>query len=192
MLATSVRSMLFVNITTVDQHLSTLYSCILPSSLHSMCYDCDHNRLMDTCSPKSLWPIVCYRLYPDHTTNRNKHSTECCRGGKPSAESTERKIVVKSVLRANVCPTPHTTLTALSLLCLLNLCGAGTDSLCPPLPLPFCVTSFHTSFLFPLRSGWVPAGLWSVVCCEMLWEEACKLWSFIWRIIRQDLGIKSC
>lgn len=159
MLATSVRSLLFVNITTVyfvrlyvtfqfTQHVLWLWS--QQAGGHVLA--------------KSLWPIVCYRLYQAHTTNRNKHSTKCCRGGKPFAESTERKIVIMSVLRANMCPTRHTTSTTLSLLCLLNPCGAGTDSLCPPLPLPFSVTSLHTSFLFPLRSGWVPpAGLWPVV-----------------------------
>lgn len=40
----------------------------------------------------------------------------------------------------------------------------GIDSLCATLPLPFCVSSIHASFLFLLRSRWVaPAVLLPVV-----------------------------
>lgn len=145
------------------------YKCV---TLHA-CFCLLLNRVVGIAT--SLLPIVFYCLYPSYVITSNKHSTDYCSNRKLSAESTERDTEEMAALRVNICLTPHTTLTTVSLLRLRSQCAVGIDSLCPPLPLPFCVSSFHTSFLFLLRSGWVPsAGLWPIVRYEMLRAEARK------------------
>lgn len=58
-------------------------------------------------------------------------------------------------------PSPHSHPKCVSPLFLKPV---GIDSLCATLPLPFCVSSIHASFLFLLRSRWVaPAVLRPVV-----------------------------
>lgn len=58
-------------------------------------------------------------------------------------------------------PSPHSRHKCVSPLFLKPV---GIDSLCATLPLPFCVSSIHASFLFLIRSRWVaPAVLRPVV-----------------------------
>lgn len=122
-------------------------------------------------SPCSLQSVIDYTQVTSIIETNTALTPDYSSTGKPSAESSKRTVET-SALRANICLTPHTA-SNMSLLCLLSQCGAGIDSLCPPLPLPFCFSSFYTSFLFLLRSDRLPpAGLWPDAHCDMSLTDA--------------------